>query len=413
LDPSFFDKYNVKQFYKSMDKLIGITVGLKSIDESLWVNGIKLNAAMLYLLINRIDGYKAILVDTSGNIKDLSKIEFWDTSKFITKPFSKVSKKLDLLIQLGTTIDDESMINLRKNGFNAKVIKYQCGNNYVLEMERIIFGESNSEGQLAWTSQHDETWYVPQQHKHNHDYYSIISGKKAIPVPFVWDPYFIDLQKSEIESTSKSKVHYQPGKNLKKIISFEPNHNVVKYSMPLILLAEHAIKQGADFETYKVCSGKKMFSHKSFLRAISRLDIYKKKKIQYLGRLPITRVLTTEADIVLSHQWDNPLNYLYLDVMHFGYPLIHNADMVQDAGYFYKDFNLKDGGDLLKEVIENHDSRIEEYRAKNEPVLNRYKSDNPVIIETYKKLLDNLFIPEKYKMSYEYDWKTNTYKHEN
>ena len=102
-----------------MQKLIGITVGIKSVDESLWVNGIKLNAAILYLLINRIDGYKAILVDTSGNVKDFSKIEFWDTSKFITKPFSEVSKKLDLLIQLGTTITDELIVNLRKNGFKA------------------------------------------------------------------------------------------------------------------------------------------------------------------------------------------------------------------------------------------------------------------------------------------------------
>ena len=392
-----------------MDKLIGITIGLKSEDESIWVNGIKLNAAMLYLLINRIDGYKAILVDTSGNVKDFSKIQFWDTSKFTTKPFSKVSKKLDLLIQLGTTLDDELIINLRKNGFKAKVIKYQCGNNYVIEMERIIFGESNSEGQLAWTSQQDETWYVPQQHKHNHDYYSIISRKKAIPVPFVWDPYFIDLDKSKIESATTSKVDYQPGKQLKKIISFEPNNNVVKYSMPLVLIAEYAIRQGADFEHYRVCSGKKMFSHKSFLRAVSRLDIYKKKKIQYLGRLPITRVLTTDADIVLSHQWDNPLNYLYLDVMHFGYPLIHNADMVQDGGYFYKDFNLKDGGDILKDVIENHDSRLEEYRAKNEPVLNRYKSDNKDLIETYKKLLDNLFKPGTHELTYKYNWKTNNY----
>lgn len=391
------------------NKLVGITIGLKSADESLWINGIKLNAAMLYLLINRIDGYEAIIVDTSGNVKDLSKIEFWDTSKFITKSFGSVSSKLDILIQLGTTIDDNSIISLKKNGFKAKIVKYHCGNNYVIEMERVIFGES-IEGQLAWTSEQDVSWYVPQQHKHNHDYYSIPSGKEAIPVPFVWDPYFIDLDKKQIEDASNSKVDYQPGDHLKKIISFEPNNNVVKYSMPLVLLAEHAINQGADFETYKVCSGKRMFSNASVLQVLRRLNIFKKGKIQYLGRIQIVRALTTEADIVISHQWDNPLNYLYLDAMHFGYPLIHNADMVQDGGYFYKDFNLKDGGNILKEVIENHDNRLNEYRLKNEPVLNRYKSDNQEIIEVYRKLLDNLFTPGKHKLSHEYDWKTNAYK---
>lgn len=390
------------------EKLVGITLGIKSADESLWVNGIKLNAAMLYLLINRVKGYKAVLVDTSGNVKDLSKVEFWDTSKFNTQRFIDVASRLDVLIQLGTTIDDNSIVDLRKNGFKAKVVKYQCGNNYVIEMERVIFGEP-LEGQLAWTSEQDVTWYVPQQHKHNHDYYSIPSGKEAIPVPFIWDPYFIDLAKREIETISRSLVDYQPKESLKRVISFEPNNNVVKYSMPLLLLAEHAIKQGAEFEKYAVCSGKRMFSHPSVLQVLARLDIYKKKKIKYLGRIPIVRALTTEADIVISHQWDNPLNYLYLDVLHFGYPLIHNADMIQDAGYFYKDFNLKDGGDLLKEVIENHDNRLEEYKAKNKPVLNRYRSDNIELISTYKKLLDNLFEPGKHSMSYEYDWKTNNY----
>ena len=35
---------------------------------------------------------------------------------------------------------------------------------------------------------------------------------------------------------------------------------------------------------------------------------------------------------------------------------------------------------------------------------------NPGIVNTYKKLIDNLFNKDTHKMSYEYNWKTNLYK---
>ena len=390
-----------------MDKLIGITIGLKSIDESLWVNGIKLNAAMLYMLIEKIEGYTPILLDTSGNIEDLSKIKFWDVNKFKTDKIANRFKELDILIQLGTTLQDRVVKDLKSKGLKCKIVKYHCGNNYVIEMERIIFN-SDKNIPMTWTEQQDESWYVPQQHMHNKDYYSITGRNKSIAVPFVWDPYFLDLRKQEIENIGSSRVDYLPSNDLKRIMSFEPNNNVVKFSMPLILLAEQSLRNGSDFSRLSVCSGQTMFKNTGFLESLKILDIYKKGKIKYLGRYPIVDILTTDTDVVLSHQWDNPLNYLYLDVMYFGYPLVHNADMIQDGGYYYKDFEIKEGAKMLDWVLQNHDDNIEEYKEKNRPVLDRYTNKNEEIIDVYKKLFDNLLNPGTHEMSYEYDWKTNS-----
>jgi hypothetical protein len=84
--------------------------------------------------------------------------------------------------------------------------------------------------------------------------------------------------------------------------------------------------------------------------------------------------------------------------------------MVQDGGYYYKDFNISDGAEQLKLALNEHDKNIEEYRLKNKPVLERYMSTNPGIVNTYKKLIDNVFNKDTHKMSYEYNWKTNLYK---
>jgi hypothetical protein len=390
-------------------KIVGITVGIGAVDESIWVNGIKLNAAMLCLAINKIGKYKAYVVDTSNKVEDIKQIKFWDTNIIPTVSITSIAKDLDVLIQLGTSLhaDVIKALNLKKN---VKIVRYQCGNNYVLEMERIIFKDPNEVGS-TWIAPADQVWYVPQQGKHNHDYYSITTRTDQVfPVPFVWDPIFIERDKQAIENNSNSKVDYQVTGKPKRLTSFEPNMNVVKFSMPLILATEHAFRIGAEFNKLTICSGDNMFKSKYFLECLRTLDLYKNQKIQYLGRYPITRYLTSDVDIVLSHQWDNPLNYLYLDVLYFNYPLIHNADMVQDAGYYFKDFDMKNAGELIKHVIENHDSNLEEYKERNKPILERYTKENQGLLDLYDKLLENLFKPGKHKLSYEYDWKTNLYK---
>jgi len=133
-------------------------------------------------------------------------------------------------------------------------------------------------------------------------------------------------------------------------------------------------------------------------------------KIKFVGRYPISTFLSSETDIVVSHQWENPLNYAYLDAMYYGYPLVHNAEMIKDAGYYYEGFNITEGAEQLQIALQNHDDNIEEYIEKNKPVLNRYMSTNPGLVDTYKKLIDNLFNPNKHELSYEYNWKTNLYK---
>jgi hypothetical protein len=44
-----------------------------------------------------------------------------------------------------------------------------------------------------------------------------------------------------------------------------------------------------------------------------------------IGRFKLPWFLSDNVDVVLSHQWGNALNYLYLDAMYAGYPVVHNS----------------------------------------------------------------------------------------
>ena len=155
-----------------------------------------------------------------------------------------------------------------------------------------------------------------------------------------------------------------------------------------------------------------MLKNNYFKGMLKQLDIVKTKipLISFVPRYPVATMLAEETDIVISHQWENPLNYSYLDAIHFGYPMVHNAEMIKDAGYYYKDFNISDGAKQLEYALNDHDQNIKEYAERNKKVLWRYTSTNPELVDTYRKLIENLFEPGKHKLSYKYNPKTNLYK---
>tara|TARA_B110000908_G_scaffold167369_1_gene220192 strand:- start:1309 stop:2493 length:1185 start_codon:yes stop_codon:yes gene_type:complete len=387
-------------------------------------------------------GNTVVLLDTSnhvsrsksGKLKDDEVI--WDSKKFPIYDYVKHLHTCDVLILVGTTIGPEHIENFKLTGPNKKVIKYACGNNYVIDMENMIHKKPEEVEKVGVTFNQnvDEVWYVPQQGYQNQDYYSIthrLPKEKVFPVPFVWDPMFIDEIEgeyggmivdengNEMQRTDNIPV-YQPGKKTEdlQLTIFEPNLNVVKFSMIPMLIAEQYLHKGGDvFNRLNIISAGGLFKNPFWKKFVAKLHLLEKKNkkgeslLMVQHRFPIHYILSKMTDIVISHQWENPLNYAYLDVMYLQFPLIHNADMIKDAGYFYPDFEAEKGAEILKDVIDNHDSNIDSYNERNEEVLTRYTVYNEGLVDTYKKLLENLRAGEnKHNLSLEYNWKTNLYK---
>ena len=178
-----------------------------------------------------------------------------------------------------------------------------------------------------------------------------------------------------------------------------------------ILISERAFRRGVEFDTMFIASGERLLKNDYFKSMIVNLDIVKNSppKIKFTPRYPVTHYLAESTDIVVSHQWENPLNYSYLDVLYLNFPLVHNADMIKDMGYYYPDFDSEIGSIQLQKAIEDHDESASKYNQHNHELLKRYTIENTKLIETYKMLLENLYESNKHDLSHKYDWKTNTY----
>ena len=411
---------------------IGITIGIQKENESIWINGIKMNAIFLAKALKKA-GHKVTILDTSSELKEITKdnIDF-DIKEFPTKKFNTDVKNVELLIMLGTSLVTEILLKWKKEDPRRRVIKYQCGNNYVIDMERSIFANERELKDPGFITEYqrgvlDGIWYVPQQGHQNRSYYAALMDlpiEKVIPVPFVWDPMFLDrdidlfsnrLEKGELNLSESGFPVYIPGRNKDTLRYFimEPNNNVVKFAQIPLLIIELLKRTGQKIGMTHIISGAGLIKNPYWQSIIRKLDLCKAgdTNLRTHGRLPIIPAIAKFADVVVSHQWHNPLNYAYLDTLYLQYPLIHNADMIKDAGYYYPDFDAHQGMQELKYAIENHDSRLNEYNENTERVLERYTTYNDGMIEIYKKLVDNI----KYdkidsSLSYEYNWETNLYK---
>ncbi len=365
---------------------IGITIGLRSPDESLWVNGIKQNALNLAsVLLASPLGHRVHLVNTT-EVAVTNQLP-WDITDFPTVSFDAVKDDLDVLIELGGAISEAQTLQLKAAG--TRVVSYCCGSEYVVVLESILFGRSMWPDGVYMNRHYDEIWIVPQVANSSLSFIQTLRRCPAKVVPFVWEPRWLDASVTQLTNGAR----YEPGRQAKRLAVMEPNMDVVKACIYPILIAESVFRTRPELiEFMNVCSAKHLAEQSHEFRLLMfQLDIVNASKAAFLGRYDTAAFLGEHADVVISHQWDNPLNYHYFDVCWLGYPMVHNADMCADLGYYYPSNDVDAGARQLLHVLEHHDEGAEAYAEKQRQHLRTFTSANPALVSSYDKLLAGLF----------------------
>lgn len=365
---------------------IGVTIFLKEENQSVWTNGIIQNAIFLArTLMNSEKKYNVYIVNIS-EIKITNKLD-WDIEKYKTVHINEVKDKLDLLIMLGGTLIPEDVQAIRNSG--CKVISYKCGNEYIISMENIMF---NARTDMRPTYMPlDEVWIIPQMENTNSEYWRMFYRTNIITIPFVWNSMFLD---KSIEELIKNGINpfYKPSEKPKRLSVFEPNINVYKFLMYPVLIAEDVYRKRPELiETLKVTNTTEVRKNPELVHLMMQLDIVKESKASFEDRFPMPWFLATYTDVVLSHQWENPLNYAYLDAVYMKYPIVHNAHLFKDAGYYYEGFNISQGTEQLLYALTEHDKHLDVYEEKTKNIIHKYNSDNMDNVRIYDELIEKLF----------------------
>jgi hypothetical protein len=376
---------------------IGITLALKSYSESIWTNGMKQNVLMLsHLLKNSKNNYEVCILNSvkveGDNLTKAKYLEDLDVYFFDDKYM-----EMDLIIMMGAQIHESKILKFKRDK-NKRYVAYKCGNNYILNTEKVLFGE-NKKNYIEYETTFDEVWYIPQQHETNFGFFKTVYRTEAVMVPFIWHHKFLLESVKEIEDQHKVGKYkkgykYVPNKERKTIGIMEPNINIVKYALIPSLVVEECYRGEIGKEkinSLMITNAEKLKTNHEFMAIVKTFDLYKDKKVSGEARYQTAFILTQHLDVLICHQVLNPLNYLYMDAAFLGYPVLHNASLCKDLGYYYEGSDTVGGAKQLDYILSEHDNNLVEYHERNDKVLQRYHADNENLIETYDKLIYNLF----------------------
>jgi hypothetical protein len=364
---------------------IGITIGLHQENESLWNNGIKQNAVYLAETLKQCPSVISVhLVNTTAIA--ITPALPWDQTRWPTVTFEQAKDNLDVLIELGGQIDANQTAYLKMQG--CRLISYCCGVEYVNVMQSILFDRPLWGYDLFVNQRYDAIWMVPQVATNSQSYFETLRRRPAQVVPFVWDPIFVNQRSRSFEHQGE----YRPRSGPKRLTVMEPNNDIVKFCMYPVFIAEEAYRQRPqDIEILQVTNADRLAREsKEFVAVMNQLDIVRQHKAVFLGRFDTPQFLSRMTDVVISHQIENALNYFYFDVCWQGYPLVHNAYMCSDLGYYYEGNNVQDGCRKLLEALTTHDDCWQDYLARQRRVLSRYLPGCPQVAAEYERLLTAL-----------------------
>lgn len=363
---------------------IGITIGIRDAAESLWLNGIKQNALYLAKLFQGSQyGHRVLLLNTTHH--PVTDALPWDLTTFPTLAFEEGWRDLDVLIELGGQIDPEQTTRLKQQ--NTRIVSYCCGPEYVQNMEAMIFGRRLYDTVFV-NERYDDLWVIPQIWKLNRGFFETLRRCPAREVPFVWDPLAIQAATGDRAEGGE----YRPRMGPKRLSVIEPNVDVLKFCLYPVLIAEQGFRRRPKDILYLHVTNAERMARESteFIALMTQLDIVRAGKASFIGRVTTPHFLAEYTDVMISHQWGLPLNYLYLECCWQGYPLIHNAELVSDLGYYYPENDVEAGARRLLEVLDAHDGSWKEYIARQRGLIGRFHSENPDLIRAYDNLLFDL-----------------------
>lgn len=353
-----------------------IKIGITSkCDENLFGNGLNQNVWFLYRLLKSA-GYDVHLVTESKGHAG---------KKLITQEISllnpEIAKEYDLILECAWALEEGTAASLIDSGGVRVGIQY--GNRLLIDLENMLFKPES--GGIKKVKVH-EIWCSP------HFEFSIpaleIMEKTEMHVcPYIWSPDVVTYT----YINHRVDPYFKSSTNINNIAFFEPNINIVKSCLIPMLVVEGLYNRKPELvgDIYNFGS-LKLAKHQTFINNINKLQIRKDKKMSFEGRYKLVWALHKEfAGTIVSHHWMNGLNYLQLEAMYFGTPIVHNSEFFKDHGYYYPEWDAKEGSRQLERAIETHKDNFLQLREKDREKLWEFHPDNPKNIEGYAELIEN------------------------
>jgi len=365
---------------------VGVSIHVRKGDQSLWENGIFQNCLFLVMLLLKSPRVKATYLVAGGDPADA---RFLADSPVPIIDMATAAQELDLMIEMSAQLSPEWIGAFRAKG--GKVASMRVGNDYVIDIERMVFNKPH--GLLINGATYDAVWTIPEYEATCVPYFASTFRAPVTMLPHLWSPAV--LERAMAQQGGVNSFHYQPGRPRWRVGMVEPNVCMVKTSHIPMLCCEVAHRANPELLERMVCYNTfHMRDQPVFNGFANSLDVVRHGLGRFEGRFPIYQVLGTNVDALICHHWENGQNYVYYEALYGGYPLIHNSHLIDDCGYRYHGFDCEEGGAALQRAFAEHDRNLVDYRLRAARLLHKLDPESSTNVRIYTEAIDALYIEQ-------------------
>lgn len=369
---------------------VGLTVQINDKKDSFWVNGIKQNAVTLREMFALCPNVASAKLVNLGSLRDYEG-SVWNEYKENLTDFNTFVENGDVLITATVTPTPEMTETCGRK--NIPIVKHIMGNEMGLFVAHCIYEFENQFNSYNKRKNYKAVWISPHIYEHNRSFFEIVTDSPASIGPYVWTDKFINEHAKGYKERYGNEALYEPSdKKEKRISVFEPNIGYEKTCiLPVVALEKLYDKNPDLIEFANIFGSDNIKNKKIFVEFATSLNINKGKKLFFEGRYPIVWALKAHTDIMLAHQHDLSLNYAYFDAAWLGYPVVHNAHMIKDLGFYYSKWDGDKAASKLEDVILNFDEKYHgDYLKRSRKYIRKFFWNHPRNVEGYANLLDKV-----------------------
>ena len=173
----------------------------------------------------------------------------------------------------------------------------------------------------------------------------------------------------------------------------EPNLQSSKNCiLPMYIVDAFEQEYPNSLQSCNVFCAEKLTQNEYFVKLILQMDIYKERKdfLKIYKRINFIEAITKYGSLIISHQQDNALNYLYLEALYLNLPLLHNSYFIKGAGYYYPENDIDIAKFQISKILKDHKKDISNYNLNSRKVINRFSSKNLENLKSYEKKIFSL-----------------------
>ena len=273
--------------------------------------------------------------------------------------------------------------NLQK--YDLVIVNFICGNIFIQHQEEFVFNKHTIMHHYMQSYYHLN--WIMEMYDYCQDYLRIMSNKETTVVPYLWD---FDIVQNYV---SKNNLLRSLGTDRSKIniMIFEANMSIHKNSLLPLLICEEFYRKYPDRlnKVYVFCCEKLLEQNPHM---VGWLSIFKDKRVEVYGRIVMPYIVDVISknnaylSVMLSFTLMNRLNFIHLEMMHLGIPIVHNCKPFELDDNYYEDHDLNGAARALENVRTTFVDRSH-CRERAADILKEYSASNPERVSAYKELI--------------------------